>query len=565
MRINNKILITIFIWALVTYFYGLNIDFYGGVLFWAPLITMIIIIVYQIFYLDFYDYRYVLAEIFMTCLFLHLVYQVGYLGLRGSDSYSDYVFFKSIVYNGHFDLSSNNIGFINVSGWPILHILSASLQLISGIGLLEIAKYFTSFISSIIILPVYVLANTLYNNKKVSLLSCLILCTIPQFINFEALFVRESIALFILPLIFYTIITSRHRDTRFTFLFLILLTVLIFSHHFASFIFIIFLLIYLLVSKIVPFLNKKRSNFLKNQININTLFLLCLVALLGYWMYCAAHIWTNIGLYINNLVGVETLKTYASQVSLNSPIITLYGKILYYGFFIFYGLLSLIFLFKLYVEKHEEKIEDISFTLFLFFSGFYAFLGTFLMGSLILPTRLFSYGWIFGVIPLSGFILTLKRYSKVYQKLFFVFLIFFMLFNIYNIDPSVINKDFSSLGNARAQEYTIANTIIFPTSFTQSNGMELYYGYSGVGGPIYDSQGILLSQGVDIVNFKNYKKYFKVNIKIAILNENLISNDLDTLKLKSIDNYNFIISILSLKDEIGVNKIADLGDTYILT
>lgn len=556
MILNKKILIIIFIWALITFFYGLNLSFFGGVLFWVPLVTMILIIVYQIFHLDCNDHWFVLAEIFMLYLFLHLVYQVGYFGLRGSDSYYDYVFFKSILYSGHFTLNASNSNLLDISGWPMLHILSVSLQLISNIGSLEIAKYLPSLINSLIILPVYILANAVYGDKRVSLLSCLILGTIPQFVNFDALFVRESIAVFMIPLLIYVIYASKMRDKRFTFLFLILLPVLILSQHFASFIFIIFLIIYLMTSKLVPFLKKDNSNYLRGRIDITSILLLSLVALLAYWIYSSTIIWDDIGLFINSLLGVNELSAYVNTFDLGSAISNLYASILYYGFFVFYAIIGLILLIKLFMDKNKEKIEDVSFTLFLFFSGIYAFLGAFFLGSLIIPTRLLSFGWILGVLPLSAFILTINNH-KSYQRLFLVFLISFMLFNIYNISPLYINKDFSSLDLTGSQENAIANTIIFPSSF-QSNSSNIYFGYIGVFGPIYDEQGIFPTKGIDLTQFK-LKNNLNDTSYIVIINENLYSG-FNNLKLN-----NTILTILSFKNESGVDKIADLGNNiYVL-
>jgi asparagine N-glycosylation enzyme membrane subunit Stt3 len=88
---------------------------------------------------------------------------VGYLGLRGSDSYIDYNFLKGILQNGHFRLEYDVYG---VKAWPILHIFSSVNTLIPSIDSMIIAKYLPSFISSFIVLPLYLLIKEVYSNEK---------------------------------------------------------------------------------------------------------------------------------------------------------------------------------------------------------------------------------------------------------------------------------------------------------------------------------------------------------------------------------------------------------------
>ena len=549
--IRNKISITVFVLFALLFFINLHYYFTESlsyVIFWLSVISLFIVITYQIFYLKKIN-NIVIFEIFIVSLLLHLVYQVGYYGLRGSDSYIDYNFLKNIINNHTFNLGQD------VEGWPMLHLFSSMLSIVTKINPLQIAKFLPSFISAIIVIPLYLLSYNIYRNKKVALFSCLIFITIPQFVSFEGLFVRETYAIFIMALSFYIIyISKRRRDYRFTLLAFILIPVIILSHSLTSFIFIVLLTIFLIANKLMTYIYRKDINMVKNltgKINIKTIYLITLIALFAYWVYHAFIILISFADILKEMMGLEHMATYAQRIHLEAPIVTLRGNIIFYGFFLFNGLCLLILLIKLITKRNNQKIEDASFIIFFAFCIFYGFLALFVLGHLAFPQRFLTFGWLFGIIPLVGVILGFKKTT--YKNFFIIFLILFCIFNLYNINPNYYTGNASRTGViATEKEYLIAEQIQFPDE---------YYGYGGAVGAIYDVQGIQQRVGgkdlESIVNFHN-------SSTLAIINDELYLNNLENIKEKSGEYYVKVIEILFYKNKEGINKICDMGNIYVL-
>jgi len=342
-------------------------------LFWLSIILLFGVVIYQILSLK--KNSFILFEIFIIFFLLHLVYQLGYFGLRGSDTYVDFNFLKLILSNSHFNLESNII-----TGWPLLHIFSSILSMITKIEPLFIAKFIPSFISSIIVIPLYLLVYSIYKNKKIALFSCLVFATVPQFVSFNAIFVRETFALFFLILFFYILYISKQReDYRFKFLVLILIPVILLSHHFTSFMLIILLTIYLIISNVIPSIYKKRNQQEIKKININNFYLLTLIAILFYWVFITTFIFKDFFSIYYEIAGVKEFASYAGRIDLGTPIVTLRGNITYYGFFLLNGIICFILMIKIFFKRDEHIIEETSFTIFLYFCLFLGFLSLFFL------------------------------------------------------------------------------------------------------------------------------------------------------------------------------------------
>jgi hypothetical protein len=511
---------------------------------------MMSIILYQIFFLK--NNTFVLFEIFLVCFLLHLIYEVGYYGLRGNDPYIDYNFFKSILSDHHFTLIQSQG--VSVNGWPMIHILSSATSFTTKISPLLIAKFLPLFISSIIVMPLFLVVQELFKNKKVALFSCLIFGTIPKFISFEGLFVRETYGLFIIILFFYILYISKERsDYHFGLLSIILIPVIVFSHHLSSFMLIVLLAIYIVVSKLLPFLSSNQSNLRKKlSDNYLTVFLLILFSTLSYWTFNSNNI---INLFKNIFSDFfstrQVITTYAEKINLISPIVTLRGNIIYYGFFFFHISFCFILLIRLLlIKKFNQKSEEVAFTLFLYFCLFYAFLALFILGSLPFPDRFLPFGWMFGIIPLVGLLLLIKN-GKL-KGVLVVLLISFCIFNLYNIEPEYYTGNASIKVVSTEKDYLIAEQFNFP---------EKYYGYPGVAGAIYDVQGI--EQGFGSRNIEKIGDISNFS-SIAIINDKMYLDSVNILKEKSIKDYTLVIEILSYKNQKNVDKICDFSNIYIL-
>ena len=232
--IGKKLSIIIFFLSVVLFCLNLRINYSDEnkiIIFWVSIIMMLGMILYQIFYVK--NNQFVLFEIILFFFLLHLLYQISYFGLTDEDTYRDYDFLKTIINNNHIVINPFNL---DVSGWPLLHLFTSFITIITKIDPLIIAKILPSFIESIIAISIYLFVYTIYKNKKAALLSCLIVGTIPKFVSFESLFVRESYALYFFILFFLVLYIAKQRDDyRFLALSIFLIPVIVLSHHFTVF------------------------------------------------------------------------------------------------------------------------------------------------------------------------------------------------------------------------------------------------------------------------------------------------------------------------------------------
>jgi hypothetical protein len=517
------------------------------VIFWASIALMLGAVLYQIFYLK--NNQFVLFEIIIFFFLLHILYQINYYGLTGSDSYRDFDFLKSILNNHHIIYEPVNSA---VSGWPLLHLLTSFITIILKIDPLLVAKILPSFIESIIAISVYLLVHYIYKNEKAALLSCLIVGTIPKFVSFESLFVRESYALYFFILFFYLLYVAKQReDYRLLALSIFLIPIIVFSHHFTSFMIIILLFIFIICSKIIPVILRKKTNHDLNKISITTFFIILLMTVLIYWCYFTPNIIRDFFQIYYDATGIKEFSSYGQKIGVEQTIVTLRGNIQYYGFFFFYGILSLFLLIAIFLKKQKHIIENISFSGFLFFCLFLGSLSLFVMGSLIFPDRFLPIGWLIGVIPLCGLLFNLKNIHL--KKSIIVIVICFLIFNIYSINPNFYTGTGILDGRASEKEYAIAETI---------DVSKPYYGYIGVAETIYDVQRVEFKNG-GMINPLSSADFFN-DSNFAIIYKDLYLNFLITEQIKSVSSYQRIVTILSYENSNDIDKICDLGDVFII-
>jgi hypothetical protein len=564
--INKKISIIIFFLSVILFCLNLQYNYSDNLkqtVFWIALAFMLGIVIYQIFYLK--NNQFVLFEIIIFYFILHLVYQIGYYGLRESDSYRDYDILKTILNNHHIIIKPINI---DVSGWPLIHLWASFISIITKITPLMIAKILPSFISSIIAIPIYLFISNVYKNKKAALFACLLFGTIPQFVSFEALFVRENYALYFFIFFFYILYIAKQRDDyHLLALSIILIPIIILAHHFTSFMLIIFLLIFIISSKMIPYLFKNRTilylfrekvNLNFNKINIYFIFIILMIAALLYWFYFTPDIINSFFNIYYETTGEKEFVSQGQKIGLGQTIVTLRGNIQYYGFFFFQGILSLILFIAFLSKKFTHIIEDFSFMIYLFFCLFLGSLSLYVMGSLIMPDRFLPFGWLLGVIPLTVLLFNLKNIHI--KKLISIIIISFMIFNIYSINPNYYTGKAAIGGDvATEKEYAIAETIGVSNS---------YYGYHGISNVLFDIQGIEFKSRKNItgalIDPITSPDFFN-NSNYAIINKAMYLQYLDTVKIKSPIVYDKIITVLSYENFYNINKICDLDDVFILT
>lgn len=554
---KDKISLLCFLISAVLFLLNIKYVFtYSETVFWVCVLLFLITIIYQIFYLR-TSPRLVLAEIFLVYVFLHLVYQIGYIGLRGSDSYFDYDFLTTILSERTFTLGD---GPRSVGGWPMIHIFSAEVFFFTGIDTLTIAKFLPTLLASILLYPLYLLTSSIYKDSKVSLFVCLVFGTIPQFMSFEGLYVREVFA--VLMTVYFIYVLYRFRkssDYKYAVILLIIFPTILLSHHFTALILAIFISIYGIVTMISFRQYKDNKRTVLHPLVFIFLFTVFAVILLGYLAFQPS---TRVGIerIISAIFGQYGKPVLSRTMNLDAPIVTLAGKIIFYGFYFFHFLFAGVLVAMIYLRRYREKIEELSFSLFFFFYGIYGFIALYVLGSLLNPERLQTLGWMLGIIPLGSSLFFFKK--DWHKKIFVVILVLFMCYNIYNIDPSYRSRELQRIDNiAGDKEYIIAYTIQFPEGFTSPGSQEKYYGYGGVVAAIYHIQGIMQrDQG------RNWLEIIDLSEsgRIVILKEKVIVQNLEAMKEKAPRTYEKYLETLSYKNAMNIHKIGDLGDPYVL-
>jgi hypothetical protein len=243
---------------------------------------------------------------------------------------------------------------------------------------------------------------------------------------------------------------------------------------------------------------------------------------------------------------------------IGTQIVTLTGKIIYYGFLIFHILFASILLIKALIIKNIQKIEDVSFSIIFYFCLAYGFLALYFISSAIYADRLLTFGWICGTFPLIGLIINIRR--NILKRILIVIFISFIVYNIYNIESDYYSGNLISISEVVTEkEYLIAEKIMIPRN--NYNNRTIYYGYPGVTAAIFDIQGISLRTGGLAIENMLKPHYFS---SMAIINEAYFLSIRENYKIKSIDRYNKINEILSYKDNNFIDKIYDLGNIYVL-
>jgi|GEM_PF-1754724 len=550
--ITKKLLTIIFFLSIVLFCINLRFNLSEELkilLFWVSVIIMVVIILYQIFYLT--DKQFVLFEIILLFFLFHILYQINYFGLAESDSYRDFNFLKTIISSNHFIINPES----DVSGWPLLHIITASISDVINVDPLLIAKFLPSFLESIIAISIYLFVHTIYKDEKAALLSCLIVGTIPKFISFESFFVRESFAIYFFILFFLVLYKAKSRDDpRYLALTLLLIPIVVLSHHFTSMMLMTLLVIFIVFSKMIPLLSKKFKTLSFNKINITTIFIILLLTMVFYWLFFTPGIINDFYKIYLESIGIREFSSYGQRIGIDTTIVTFRGNVLFYGFFFFQMILALILLLHLFLKRTKQMIENLSFTFYLFFCLGLGAISLLILGSLIYPDRFLPFGWLFGAIPLAALIFSLK--NNILRKSIVFVVIGFLIFNIYNIDPEYYTGTGPFDGRASEKEYAIASTINIPQG-------QSYYGYTGVGDAIYDIQGF------DFANGALRNPLLSPNIfnrgNLSVVYKDLYITYLEAEKIKNYESYKRIVNLLSYEDFPNVNKISDLDEVFVLS
>ena len=506
---------------LCTYLYSMrwNISMHVSV-FWFSIVLILITLVYQIMQNRSYSIKIILLELCVACISFHLIYQISHFGLYGSDVFYDLASVKNILSSGY--IRENAPYFNETSYWPIIHLLGAECSLLTGIDINFVVKWFPSFISVIIIPLLYLLFKKVFNDDRVALLSILLYVCLQHYMQFSSLFIRETIALIsAVGCIYLYFSAQRSSNPRIKYLLAIvffLITVL--AHHLTSFMLLLFIALQFTVKKIFGYF--KLEKYFSGKEITSAFFALVFVLAFSYWVYIAHTPLYVLGFVIKDLSNPLNWGsgTYAEFANISvSAIRHLRGYILYFGFYIFHFIFGLILFYNLLPRSQkrkrnkERRIEEYSFTLYLFLCGVIAVMSMYFINVWAFPDRFLMYGWLVGFAPLVLFII--ESNSQVLEKLGISLLVSFMVFNFYMIEPaawSLQAKRQEILNTTGVEEYTIAETI----DFSEGNMLR-------IGDPLnfaifdsYYNSGNELRQDTNISEYnwilsynKSFEYYFK--------------------------------------------------------
>jgi hypothetical protein len=448
--------------------------------FWVAIALMIGTILYQVLRSELSPsyVKVVLLEIAVTCLVFHLIYQIPYYGLRGSDAYIDLASAKAILSTGF--VKGDPQYFNGTAHWPMIHILGVQLSLITGIDLLSTAKWFPFLLGIALVPLLYLLVRAIFKKETIALLSALMFICLQHHILFSSLFVRETIAIVLMVCCLYLCFSARSSGRLVTYYVLLIVCSVgvILGHHLTSFMLAIFLFAHFLVTNgsELPLLRRRYlgDNVTGEKIPVSFM-LFTIVAITAYWLgvVMEAHDLGDILFaYIKSLFDASPgLTSYAVSANIASTSLqTIRGYILYYGFYFFMLTFVIILLYGLIPRLRAARIEALSFSLFVFICGIGGLIALYVQRYWIVPypDRFLMFGWLIGFPPLVATIMNRKH--RLFRRIGIVLLAAFMLFNIYQIEPIAWDARYEDVPSATSEEdYALANALDFSTGEIAAN------------------------------------------------------------------------------------------------
>jgi hypothetical protein len=541
--------------ALSLFLYELSISWQYSlpvILFWIDIVLMLGVIIYQSLKIGLSSsyIKVVLLEIVITGILFHLIYQIPYYGLVGTDAYRDLASSKGIFLSGHV-LGAPSFIVNEYSYYPTVHIFGAELSLVSGIDLFSVAKWIPSFIDISLIILVYLTIREFYKEERVALLATLVFVSLANHICFSSLFIRETYGLILAICCVYLYFSARHSQypiTKYVLAFICLILT-IFTHHLTSFLLLLFFSIHFLLTKLTEIPSFKRFYFRDNisGAKVSILFIFTgYVVLLAFWMYLIFSPITTLVSLVNSLISPSQWgsNSYSQMVGLGS--LTFRGQIIVNGFYFFILIFSIILLYGL-LTRANNRTEAYSSTLFLFACGSIGFLSLYLISSAVIPDRFLTYGWLFGFAPVFLAILRFKH--KLLKNTGIFLIIAFMLFNIYTIDPPYWDSQVQrSSTTGSIVEFTIANRFNFSSgNIVGPQGIE-YAIYT-----VHNNLGVPFS-----VSETNLTKFNWV-----IINREMLESERTYYQLLNVSEGEKLLPLNSLVngDSSNFNKIFD-SDSY---
>jgi len=526
--------ITILLIYLMSVRDGIHLPIY---VFWISISLTFYVILYHSININPIDEfsKIILFEIIVLSLVLHLVYQIPYYGLYGTDAYYDLNSMKGILLSGHL---ISTLTYVNVTSyWPLIHIIGSIFSLISNINALNVAKWFPSLYGTIVPIITYLFIQKIFNDNRIALISTLLFVSLNNYIFFGSLFIRESLSLIFAIFCLYTYFTSNSGiKYSISILFLVATTL---SHHLTALILAAIFYVHYIVSDLLLNHNYFFHKNITRKIVSKNILLLIIIIPVCYWVYVILYPLITVVHFFENLLNFNS-PTYAEISGISSTSLpNIRSYILYFGFFIFNGIFGFLLSYQL-IFKKIKKLEIYSFTIFLFMIGFIGFLFLYIIplsSATLLPDRLLTYGWLLGFAPLSLFIV---KINNTYVRKLGLFILFaFLIYNIYSIDVTTRNSQYNGLQISTSQEeYNLAKVVSIQKK-------SILVGHPSMLMAIYDTQNYA---GMDL-----YSSKIKINdVNWIIINKNSLE-----LKKKRIKNESVYFDLKGLTLNHNILKVYD--------
>lgn len=412
------ILVTLFFISLSLLIAYLFLDRSNAFVFWAIVLSSAVLLLVQIIWARAKsEVNIIYVEIVVLFAGLQLI-TIAYAGLDNLfwlDAYYELVATENII-EGKWDPPL--LG--TVDPYPAIHFLTAALSQISGAHIIDIARWMGLLTHTIALVFYLMLAETIFHNKKVALLSGLGFIFLFYYVMTTG-FGRMplSMALFFL-ILFLVMRNASVPKTNVSILAILSLATLIFAHPLSSVVLVLFLaalaLGYQFVyrekaspSNLSTLLNKLRLNSFKPS--TMTFILLAVIGIGAHFLYIS--IWAQQLLYqvVSILTGTEMPRVIGAGAA--TPF---YWRIFLYG----QGVMGLIFAGLVFTNRRSR--ENLLCLLLISFAGFlgiWAFLSYYLQIEFI---RFTLFIWPFALIAVAYSIMN-SRHKNVLSLLVVAFII----------------------------------------------------------------------------------------------------------------------------------------------
>lgn len=275
-----------------------------------PIIVMICTIIYQIIKKT-NDERYILFEIVIFSVLIHLIYVIPCIYGAYGDDFPQYYYATKlglqygfpipVFYTLQYPQISDLI--YQLSYFPTFLLGGGIIQLICGIDLITACKWIPVIWVGSGTLAIYLIGKSFFSDNRVGILSALVVATLPWSIVFHSQFVRESYAYVIMLFLIYFFYTY-YKKRKFEILILLILFCLslILSHYYVSIFWVVFILLFFTCYLFITVLQEKIFKekimiFKKYEGNLNNIFLvICFIVIftIAYWTYMQYFVFSGI-------------------------------------------------------------------------------------------------------------------------------------------------------------------------------------------------------------------------------------------------------------------------------